>query len=144
MTKSQPPTGDYAIGYGRPPVEHQFKKGQVNNPKGRPKRRASATDALQREALRLVQMRKGEEVVAIPRIEALMRTLFNKALEGDLAAARLILPYLVQADAEALREEMRKDNSTADAEAPLPQVDEQAVRRMLARFAHLNAEQEGP
>lgn len=73
-----------------------------------------------------------------------MRTLFNKALEGDLAAARLLLPYLVQADAEALREEMRGDDSTIDAEAPLPQLDEEAVRRMLARFAHLNTEQEAP
>ena len=144
MSESKPPTGDYEIGHKRPPKAHQFKKGEINNPKGRPKGRASATDALLREASRLVHVRKGEEVVAIPRAEALMRTLFNKALEGDLAAARLLLPYLVQADAEALREEMRRDDSTPDAEAPLPQVDEEAVRRMLGRFSHLIPEQEVP
>lgn len=144
MPASKTPPNDYEIGYKRPPKAHQFKAGEVNNPKGRPKGRARATDMLLREASRLVKVRKGEEVVAIPRAEALMRTLFNKALEGDLAALRLLLPYLVQADAEALREEMRRDNSTVDAEAPLPQLDEEAVRRMLARFAHLNTEQEAP
>jgi hypothetical protein len=36
-TRSGPP-GDYEVGYGRPPREHQFKKGEASrNPKGRPR-----------------------------------------------------------------------------------------------------------
>ena len=28
---------DYKVGYGKPPKEHRFKKGQSGNPRGRPK-----------------------------------------------------------------------------------------------------------
>jgi hypothetical protein len=28
---------DYAVGYGRPPVETRFQKGQSGNPEGRPR-----------------------------------------------------------------------------------------------------------
>lgn len=31
------PKGEYEIGYCRPPTQHQVKKGQILNPKGRPK-----------------------------------------------------------------------------------------------------------
>jgi hypothetical protein len=144
MSESKSPSGDYEVGYKRPPKANQFKPGEVNNPKGRPKGRTSAKEALLREGARLVRIRKGEEVTTIPRTDALMRTLFNMALEGDLAAARLVLPYLIQADADAMRDKLRGEDSTSDAEAPLPQMDEEAVRRMLARFSHLNSDQEAP
>lgn len=29
--------GDYEVGYGRPPEQHRFKRGQSGNPRGRPK-----------------------------------------------------------------------------------------------------------
>src|SRR3984893_6198924 len=37
--------GDYEVGYGRPPREHQFKKGEPSrNPKGRPRGARPAPD----------------------------------------------------------------------------------------------------
>src|SRR5262245_11040533 len=42
MRKAKKPTykgaeGDYDVGYGKPPVQSRFKRGQSGNPKGRPK-----------------------------------------------------------------------------------------------------------
>ncbi len=37
MTDKKKPTGDYPVGYCRPPVEHRIKKGERKNAKGRPK-----------------------------------------------------------------------------------------------------------
>ena len=31
-------SGDYRVGYGKPPLETRFKKGQSGNPGGRPRR----------------------------------------------------------------------------------------------------------
>src|SRR3984893_15584126 len=39
------PPGDYEVGYGRPPREHQFRKGEPSrNPKGRPRGAKPAPD----------------------------------------------------------------------------------------------------
>jgi len=39
ITKETTKTKNYEVGYGKPPKEHQFKKGEVHNPKGPPVRR---------------------------------------------------------------------------------------------------------
>ena len=43
MTVKPPGNHGGAVGYGRPPKEHQFKPGQSGNPKGRPKRQSATT-----------------------------------------------------------------------------------------------------
>lgn len=40
MARSRTPGGDYKVGFGKPPEEHQYKKGQSGNPDGRKKREA--------------------------------------------------------------------------------------------------------
>jgi hypothetical protein len=37
MRKKRRPSGDYEVGYGKPPKHTRFKPGQSGNPKGRPK-----------------------------------------------------------------------------------------------------------
>ena len=84
----------YGVGYGKPPAEHRFKKGQSGNPKGRPKAARNnskpfnpahqPTDSLiLEEAYRPVIIREGEKVIELPAIQASMRALTIAAMKGS-------------------------------------------------------------
>lgn len=89
--------GDYPVGYGKPPKNHQFKPGKSGNPKGRAKRTPTAAELLDREAARLVTIKTGNSQRKIPKREAILRRVLDMAMQGDLAAARLVLPHLFRA-----------------------------------------------
>ncbi len=98
-----PPPATYAVGYGKPPKASQFKPGVSGNPKGKPKGQPSFGEILLQEAARIVKVKIGDEIVQVPKQRALVRKLLDMAMQGDIAAARLILhqTQLAQADAEA-------------------------------------------
>lgn len=61
------------------------------NPAGRPKGWPSIQELIEREARRLVKIRSGNDIVSLAKQETLVHKLYAKALEGDLAAVRLII-----------------------------------------------------
>jgi Family of unknown function (DUF5681) len=98
--------------YRKPPVEHQFKRGRSGNPKGRPKKKGMQPglggsgggivdrfDAMAlEEATRLVKVREGDEISEIPAMQALLRTMFRAAAQGDAKAGRQLLEAIARAE----------------------------------------------
>ena len=86
MSKKDPPTPPYEVGYGKPPKHTQFQPGRSGNPKGR---RRGANN-LQTDVLRMlrepVKLRSGDKVRTISTQEATLRKLREKALNGDARA----------------------------------------------------------
>jgi len=122
------PSKPRAVGYGRPPAEHRFRPGVSGNPTGRPKGSPTVQELLTREAKRSVKIKTAEGIKTVPKLEALVRKLYALALEGDLAAARLI----VQATPPNASEK-GEVGSVTDPIDPT-KVSDEALRRMLARF----------
>jgi hypothetical protein len=100
------PTDDekqYAVGYGKPPRQTRFGKGQSGNPQGRP-RGAKNMATLFTQALkeRVTVVENGRRR-SISKQEALVKHLVNKALSGDRRLLQLLLDevHVIEARAES-------------------------------------------
>lgn len=76
--------GKYAIGKGKPPKQHRWKKGQSGNPRGRPK--ARKPDPVDVSAIldAPVEARLRGKLVTVSAYEASFRQVAKKAISGHL------------------------------------------------------------
>lgn len=82
----EPEHEPYKVGYGRPPLHTQFRKGQSGNPKGRP-RGAKSLNTLARERLiETIKIRTSRGEKKVSRMEALLMKTIEKAANGDARA----------------------------------------------------------
>ena len=78
------------VGYGRPPKETRFVKGQSRNPSGKRKATRSVRAELEKFFNTPIPvMESGWRRRLLPKVVALKK-LFNKAAGGDVPAARLL------------------------------------------------------
>jgi Family of unknown function (DUF5681) len=98
--------GDYEVGYGRPPRERQFKKGEPSrNPKGRPRGRSRPAPDLVGALLQTTTFRiQGKERTA-PFLEVLIQVMKSNALRGDQRAATTVLNLARELDLLKPKEE---------------------------------------
>ena len=131
--------------YHKPPVEHQFKKGRSGNPNGRPKKKAAQpgfgalgggiADRLSAmaldEATRPITVREGDKTFEMPALQALFRTMFRAAAQGDTKAGHQLLEVIGRAESGRVATAMEILEFAADYKKTLHPVFEEYERRGL-------------
>ena len=113
---------DYAVGYGKPPVDKQFKKGQSPNPSGRPKGVRSLRDDLRDELRATVRVTENGRVRHLSKQQLVVKALTTKAAKGETAAIGKLIDLVLQLfgigdDADARRQPLSADNEAIIAAA---------------------------
>lgn len=90
-------SGDYEVGYGKPPKQYQFKKGQSGNPRGRPKRSESLAELVVELLDDQVQVQTKDGARSMTLREAIARKLLQQAATGDPRLIKMMLDLLATA-----------------------------------------------
>jgi hypothetical protein len=98
--KEKPPTkggsGDYEVGFGKPPKHTRFKPGQSGNPRGRPKGTKNLKTDLMEELAEKILIREGDHARQVSKQRALLKALLTRGLKGDVRAANLVLSMMMR------------------------------------------------
>ena len=89
---------DYEVGYGKPPKANQFQKGQSGNPAGRPRQTRSIRTIINEIASEMLEVAMNGKRRKIPKREALIRAVFNNALQGHPKMVQMVLDLLDKYD----------------------------------------------
>ena len=82
-----------AVGYGRPPVNRQFKPGQSGNPRGRPKGSKNLLTIFAEAMSRPVTVRDKGKIRRLSKLELMVEVMVNKALAGDPKAFAMVVQF---------------------------------------------------
>lgn len=100
----------YSVGYGKPPIKNQFKKGKSGNPSGRPKRPKPKPPLdfqsnLIAELKSLITITEDDKKKKITKFEALMKSVIAEALKGDKTARKYVVDFLQKLPKYAFEED---------------------------------------
>ena len=89
---------DYDVGYKKPPNSNQFQPGQSGNPKGRPKGVKNLATDLEEELEQFVVVHEGNQTLKVTKQRAMLKSLFAKAMKGDVRASAALINLIVGID----------------------------------------------
>jgi hypothetical protein len=121
-------TGDYAVGYGKPPHHTQFKKGQSGNPKGRAKGSKNLAALIMSALHEPVTVTQNGRRKRITKIEAMTTQLANKGASGDPKATQLLMGMV----------QLFEDRAEAPAQTnPVGDADRQVMQLLFSRIQRI-------
>lgn len=106
----------YEVGYGKPPRQHQFKKGQSGNPKGRKKQDRTIRAIMQKIIGETVTAKLPDGERKITSLEFVLRSLLNRAAKGDNRATDKFIDLTLAAFGIGEPDDIRRDLSKEDRE----------------------------
>lgn len=131
----------YKVGYKKPPKGTRFRSGQSGNPKGRPKGQKNLKTLVNEEINAIIEIKDGGKLKKVPKKQALLKVLMQKALQGD---DRSIYRMLQLCEAYELPEEPHPDpSSLQDLERDLQKLTKRE-RNILRRLVQRNSARSAP
>ncbi len=82
---------DYEVGYGKPPVDTRFRKGQSGNPSGKRKVPLTHEQIVARELDRKITITEDGKKKRVTKREVIHMATIRKAMKGDLRAAVMVM-----------------------------------------------------
>jgi hypothetical protein len=116
---------DYGVGYGKPPQNTRFKKGQSGNPRGRaPGAKNLKTLLIETLNEPVVVTENGGRRTISKRL-AIVKQLVNRSAKGDWRAVKLLLDML---------HETESGNEPETAEGSFSAADKKVIEQLKARL----------
>jgi hypothetical protein len=132
-------SGDYPVGYGRPPQHSRFKPGQSGNPRGRPKGSKGVHEVIAGALNEKVTVEERGKRRSMTKLELGARQMANKTASGDVRAFKMMLE--LQQQFEALQ--AARDASQGLSAAEIKAQDTEILQLLRDNLSQLGPEAEG-
>ena len=117
--------GDHEVGYGKPPRNSRFVKGQSGNPRGRPPGAKNMKTLLNKALGEVVVVTENGGRRKLSKREAIVTQLVNRSAKADFKAIQILLGML---------RDIERDTDPHSSEPTFTEADQQIIKRIKARL----------
>jgi hypothetical protein len=114
------------VGYGHPPKDTRFKKGQSGNPRGRRKGSHNVASVFARTLREKVVINEQGQRKQVTKLEAAVKQFVNKAASGDLRALQMLVALAREAEATG--------NLPSPERPEIGEIDQKVLQGIFRRF----------
>jgi hypothetical protein len=118
--------GDYEVGYGKPPRDNRFVKGQSGTPRGRPPGAKNMKTLLNKALSEVVVVTENGGRRKLSKREAIVTQLVNRSAKADFRAIQILLGML---------RDIERDTDPHSSDPTFTEADRQIIQRIQARFS---------